>query len=44
MSEKLDAGSQFPATTLKLLDGGRTTIPDDLTTPYAVLLLYRGHW
>ncbi len=44
MAEKLDAGSTFPATQLKLLDGSRVTIPDDLATPYAVVLMYRGHW
>ena len=32
MPEKLDAGSQFPATTLKLLDGSRITIPEGKTT------------
>jgi hypothetical protein len=42
--EKLDAGSQFPATALQMLDGSRVTLPEDLTTPYAVVLLYRGHW
>ncbi len=44
MSDKLDAGSQFPATALQLLDGSRVTIPQDLATRYAVVLMYRGHW
>ena len=44
MREKLDAGSQFPATALQMLGGSRVTLPEDLTTPYAVVLLYRGHW
>ena len=24
--------------------GGTLTVPDDITTPYAIVLFYRGHW
>ena len=47
MAGKLDAGAQFPALTLDLVDGPgvrRVTLPDDIDTPYAVVLMYRGHW
>ena len=44
MTEKLDAGAQFPALTLDLVDGRKVTLPDGIDTPYAVVLMYRGHW
>ena len=44
MAEKLDLGATFPALALKLAGGGTLTLPADLSTPYAILLFYRGHW
>ena len=44
MMEKLGAGSQFPTMSLDVVDGDRITLPADFSTPYQVLLFYRGHW
>jgi len=44
MAQKLDSGDAFPSVTLHLVGGGTTTLPDDLDTPYGVVLFYRGHW
>ncbi len=47
MADKPNAGAQCPALTLDLVDGPRVrrvTLPDGIDTPYAVVLMYRGHW
>ncbi len=44
MADKLDAGDAFPSTPLQLVDGSTVRLPEDLTTDYAVVLFYRGHW
>ena len=44
MAEKLNLLDTFPATTLTLVGGGTVTLPDDIATPYAIVLFYRGHW
>ena len=44
MGSKLNLGDQFPPLTLRLAGGGVMTLPGDITTPYAILLFYRGHW
>lgn len=44
MAEKLGSGATLPALTLKLVSGGTTTVPADLTTEFGILLFYRGHW
>ncbi len=44
MAEKLNLLDAFPGMTLSLAGGGTVTLPDDIATPYAVLLFYRGHW
>jgi len=44
MAEKLNLGDTLPALTLELAGAGTLSLPDDLATPYAVLLFYRGHW
>ena len=44
MAEKLNLGAALPTLTLQLAAGGARTLPADLTTPYAILLFYRGHW
>ena len=44
MTDKLNAGDQFPSVSLLVGEGDTMQIPDDLQTPYAVVLFYRGHW
>ena len=44
MGDKLNLLDRFPRLTLELAGGGSLTLPDDLETPYAVVLFYRGHW
>lgn len=44
MAAKLDSGELFPRITLDLVDGTTITLPDQLATPYGVLLFYRGYW
>lgn len=44
MADKLNSGDTFPALSLNLADGNHLTIPSELTTPYALVLFYRGHW
>ena len=44
MSGKIDKGGQFPDIELAIAGGTRLRIPDDIDTPYAFLLFYRGHW
>tara|TARA_R110002072_G_scaffold89232_4_gene199884 strand:+ start:9147 stop:9278 length:132 start_codon:yes stop_codon:yes gene_type:complete len=41
---KLDAGDQLPDVTLKVGESGLISLPNDITTDYAVVLFYRGHW
>jgi len=44
MPEKLDLLDTFPSITLDLAGGGSLTLPEQLDTPYAIVLFYRGHW
>lgn len=44
MTDKLRAGQTLPSLTLDLVGGGSVTLPDDLSTDFGVVLLYRGHW
>jgi hypothetical protein len=44
MAEKLDLGATLPRLSLQFAGGGHITLPEDLRTPYAILLFYRGHW
>lgn len=44
MPEKLDLLDTFPSITLELAGGGSLTLPEQLDTPYAIVLFYRGHW
>jgi peroxiredoxin len=44
MGQKLDSGDTLPSVTLKLVGGETVNLPDDLETPYGVVLFYRGHW
>ena len=44
MAEKLNLLDTFPNMTLSLAGGGKMSLPEDLTSPYAIVLFYRGHW
>ncbi len=44
MAEKLNLGDTFPSLTLDTVGGGRLTLPDDISTDFAIVLFYRGHW
>ncbi len=44
MAAKLESGDKFPTVTLNIAGGGEITLPDQLETPYGVILFYRGHW
>ncbi len=42
--EKLDAGDQLPDLTIKVGETQTINLPGDITTDYAIVLFYRGHW
>ena len=44
MTDKLAAGDQFPSLSLSIADGSTVSLPEDISTPYALVLFYRGHW
>ena len=44
MADKLNLMDSFPSLTLNVVGGDTVTLPDDLSTPYAIVLFYRGHW
>ena len=44
MADKLQQDDRFPTVTLKLVSGGLLTIPNDISTHYAAVIFYRGHW
>lgn len=44
MAEQITGGGHFPQLTFNAVGGGAVTLPDDIATPYAVALFYRGHW
>jgi hypothetical protein len=44
MSKQLVPGDTFPQLTLNIAGAGNLTLPDAITTDYAVVLFYRGHW
>ncbi len=44
METQLRSGDQFPSLDLKLVNGGTVRIPEEIQSPYAVLLFHRGHW
>lgn len=44
MAEQIAGGGQFPQLTFNAVGGETITLPDDIATPYAVALFYRGHW
>ncbi len=44
MTTQLEPGDQFPELSLNIPGGETLTLPNDIDTPYAVVLFYRGHW
>jgi len=44
MSNKMDAGEQFPSMVLNIGSDQTISVPEDLETEYTMLLIYRGHW
>ena len=44
MPSPLDLMDTFPSITLSIPGGGTLTLPEEVETPYAILLFYRGHW
>jgi len=40
----LQQGSKLPSLTFETVSNGSITIPDDITSRYAAVLFYRGHW
>tara|TARA_B100001123_G_C14985203_1_gene897286 strand:+ start:422 stop:556 length:135 start_codon:yes stop_codon:yes gene_type:complete len=44
MAEKLDAGSSFPSLQLQAVGGQQISLPQGISTDFAVVLFYRGHW
>ncbi len=44
MGTMLRAGDTLPPVTLDVVGGDPLRLPQDLTTDFGVLLLYRGHW
>ncbi|MFQ3347116.1 MAG: hypothetical protein ACKVKR_11335 [Pseudomonadales bacterium] len=44
MTTKLQPGDLFPDITLSGVDGSEINLPADLSSPFTVVLFYRGHW
>lgn len=44
MADKLNLLDSFPTLQLNIAGGGAVTLPDYISTPYAIVLFYRGHW
>ena len=44
LAAQLQQGDHFPSLSFKFLSGGSLTLPEDITTRYAAVLFYRGHW
>jgi hypothetical protein len=44
MADKLNPGDLFPRLSLNIAGGESFSPPDDIDTPLAVVLFYRGHW
>jgi hypothetical protein len=42
--EKLNSGDDFPGISLNIAGGGTLNLPDDISTKFAIVLFYRGHW
>ncbi len=44
VADKLNLLDSFPTLALNVAGGGTVTLPEDISTPYAIVLFYRGHW
>lgn len=44
MTSKLNGGDAFPEVALTTTAGEVLTLPRDLSSPWTVVLFYRGHW
>lgn len=44
MADKLNLLDSFPTLSLNIAGGGTVTLREDISTPYAIVLFYRGHW
>jgi len=44
VSNMLGPRDQFPNIALKIVGGETLNLPADISTPYAIVLFYRGHW
>ncbi len=42
--QRLHPGDHFPSLTAATVDGGTVSLPNDLSTPYGILIVYRAHW
>ena len=42
--QRLHPGDAFPAITAATVGGGTISLPNDLSTPYGILVAYRAHW
>ena len=43
-AQPLTSRDQFPSLSLSVVGGDTLTLPDDIDTPFAIVLFYRGHW
>lgn len=44
MNDKLKQGDRLPELSLDLIDGGKLSLPDDMSSRYLAVLFYRGVW
>jgi peroxiredoxin len=44
MAKVLRFDEQFPSMTFNVVGGGTLCLPDDIATPYGIILFYRGNW
>lgn len=42
--EKIDAGGMLPDLTLNIGETDKISLPAYISTDYAIVLFYRGHW
>jgi peroxiredoxin len=41
---RINKGDQLPDFSLQVAGGEKLNLPSDITTDYAIILFYRGHW
>ncbi len=42
--ERLEPGKPFPTLKGSVVGGGEITLPDHISSKYAIVLSYRAHW